>query len=73
MKGMLAQLSPHEETALRKIAVGSDDLVDPAHVRRLHQLELVERKGQSWRLTALGNRRYELLMKAAMAMDASAA
>jgi hypothetical protein len=73
MKGMLAQLSPHEETALRKIAVSSDDLVDPAHVRRLHQLELVEKEGQSWRLTALGSRRHELLMKAAMAMDASAA
>ena len=27
MKGMLAPLSPHEETALRKIAVGSDVLI----------------------------------------------
>jgi hypothetical protein len=69
MKGMLAPLSPHEETALRKIAVG-DDSVDPAHARRLRQLELVEKGGWSWRLTALGARRHHLLMNAA---DASAA
>jgi hypothetical protein len=62
MKGMLAPLSPHEETALRKIAVDSDNLVDPAHARRLHQLELVEKDGSSWRLTAIGRRRHDLLM-----------
>ena len=73
MKGMLAQLSPHEETALRKIAVGSDDVLDPAHVRRLHQLDLVERDGRSWRLTALGGRRHEVLMNARVATPASAA
>jgi hypothetical protein len=73
MKGMLAQLSPHEETALRKIAVGSDDPVDPAHVRRLEQLELVEKDGCSWRLTALGGRRHDLLISATMAANASAA
>jgi len=62
MKGILAPLSPHEETALRKIAVGSDNPVDPAHARRLHQLELVEKDGNSWRLTAMGRRRHDLLM-----------
>lgn len=61
MKGLLAPLSPHEETALRKIAVGSNNPVDPAHVRRLHQLELVEKDGSSWRLTATGRRRHDLL------------
>jgi hypothetical protein len=70
MKGMLAQLSPHEGTALRKIAVGSDDWLDPAHVRRLHQLGLVENESGAWRLTALGARRHDLLMNAT---DASAA
>jgi hypothetical protein len=70
MKGMLAPLSPHEETALRKIAVGSDDTLDPAHLRRLHQLGLVENEGRAWRLTATGARRHDLLMNAA---DASAA
>jgi hypothetical protein len=56
MKGMLAQLSPHEEAALRKIAVGSDCL-DSAHLRRLHQLGLVENDGGTWRLMALGARK----------------
>lgn len=73
MKGMLAQLSPHEETALRKIAGGSDDLVDATHVRRLQQLELVEKEGRSWRLTALGAHRHDVLTNATMATDASAA
>ena len=62
MKGIRAPLSPHEETALRKIAVGSVDSVDPAHARRLQQLELVEQDGNSWRLTATGRRRHDLLM-----------
>ena len=70
MKGMLAPLSPHEETTLRKIAVGSDDCLEHAHVRRLHQLGLVENDGRAWRLTAMGARRHDLLMTAA---DASAA
>lgn len=73
MKGLLAPLSPHEETALRKIAVGSDDALDAAHVRRLRQLELVEDHGPVWRLTPLGMRRHELLMNATVATDASAA
>ena len=73
MKGLLAQLSPHEESALRKIAVVSDDSVDPAHVRRLHQLGLVEKDGPALRLTAMGVRRHDLLMKATVATDASAA
>ena len=67
MKGILAPLSPHEETALRKIAVGSDNPVDPAHARRLHQLELIENDGSSWRLTATGRRRHDLLMSSAAA------
>jgi hypothetical protein len=62
MKGILAPLSPHEETALRKIAVGSDNPVDPAHAHRLYQLALVEKDGGSWRLTAMGRRRHDLLM-----------
>ena len=73
MKGLLAPLSPHEETALRKIAVGSKDSLDPAHVRRLRQLELVEEHGPAWRMTPLGMRRHELLLNATGATDASAA
>jgi hypothetical protein len=75
MREMLAQLSPHEETALRKIAAGSIDAIEPAHVRRLRHLGLVNKVGNSWHLTPLGARRHEQLVKPelAAATDASAA
>ena len=47
MRGMLAQLSPHEETALRKIAGGVAP-IDPAHTRRLRDLGLISRVANSW-------------------------
>lgn len=72
MRGMLAQLSPHEENALRKIGVGGREPLDPAHVRRLAQLELVEWDGRCWRLTEVGNRRYDSLMHPMEPTDASA-
>lgn len=63
-RGLLAQLSPNEETALRRIALGrGGERLDDAHVRRLRQLMLIERKGGSWRMTCLGRQRYELLEK----------
>ena len=62
MRGLLAPLSTHEETTLRKIGFGSADPLDPAHVRRLLQLELIEWTGHRWRLTAVGRRRYESLV-----------
>ena len=62
MRSLLAPLSTHEETTLRKIGFGSADLFDPAHVRRLLQLELIEWAGHRWRLTAVGRRRYESLV-----------
>jgi hypothetical protein len=62
MKGMLAALSPHEETALRKVGFGADDRLDPLHLRRLLQLELIEWGGYSWRLTPAGQRRYNTLV-----------
>ena len=62
MRGMLAPLSTHEEGALRKIGFGSEDPLEPAHVRRLLQLELVEWAGHTWRLTPVGRRRYETLV-----------
>jgi hypothetical protein len=62
MRSLLAPLSTHEETTLRKIGFGSADPFDPAHVRRLLQLELIEWAGQRWRLTAVGRRRYESLV-----------
>jgi hypothetical protein len=62
MRGLLAQLSPHEEAALRKIGFGSGDALDQAHVRRLLQLELIEWSGCDWRLTATGRQRYDRLV-----------
>ena len=59
MRGMLAPLSTHEETALRKIGFGSSDWFEPAHVRRLLQLELIEWADRRWRLTVVGRQRYE--------------
>ena len=73
MRGLLAPLSPHEETALRKIAANGDDAIDPAHVRRLRHLGLVQKVGQSWRLTPLGSRRHEQLVSPELAAATHAA
>jgi hypothetical protein len=62
MRGMLAPLSTHEEATLRKISFGSSELLVPAHVRRLLQLELIEWAGHRWRLTIVGRQRYESLV-----------
>jgi hypothetical protein len=55
-RGLRAQLSPNEETALRKIAVGSMDRDDisPAHLKQLFALELIEARDGIWRLTERG-------------------
>ncbi len=62
MRAILALLSTHEEAALRKVGYASDDALEPAHVRRLLQLELVEWDGDRWRLTAVGRQRYGSLV-----------
>jgi hypothetical protein len=59
---MLAPLSTHEEATLRKIGFGSASPFEPAHVRRLLQLDLVEWAGHGWRLTVVGRQRYESLV-----------
>lgn len=64
MKGMLAQLSPHEETALRKVGFGSGEALEPDHIRRLLQLDLIAWNGWRWSLTKTGHRRYDALMSA---------
>ena len=62
MRGMLAPLSPHEEVALRRIAFGTEGTLDPGHIRRLQQLDLIEWAGWTWRLTSLGRQRHEILV-----------
>ena len=47
---MLAPLSWHEEAALRKVGFGSPDTLDPNHIRRLLQLDLIEWNGWRWSL-----------------------
>jgi hypothetical protein len=59
-RGLLAPLSPHEQTALRRVA---DGISKPKHLRaasvvRLKMLALVEEHEGSIRLTPLGTRRY---------------
>ena len=54
MRGMLAPLSTHEEAALRKIGFGSDDPLEPSHVRHLLELELIAWRGGRWTVTELG-------------------
>lgn len=62
MRGLLAPLSRYEEVALRKIGFGSDDPLDPSHVRRLLGLQLIEWDRDAWRLTAVGRQRYGALV-----------
>jgi len=66
MRGMLAPLSPHEEVVLRKVGFGDRGALDPDHIRRLLQLDLIEWNGWRWVLTATGQRRHDT-----MAADAS--
>jgi hypothetical protein len=58
-RGLLAPLSPNEQTALRRVANG---ISKPTHLRatsleRLKHLALVEEREGHIRLTALGERR----------------
>ena len=62
MKAVQAPLSRFEETALRKVGFGSDDALEPAHVRRLLQLGLIDWKEDRWQLTAVGRDRYCILV-----------
>jgi len=62
MRGMLAPLNRHEEAALRKIGLGIKETIEPIHLRRLQQLELVQWDGHSWQLTGVGRQRYESLV-----------
>lgn len=61
MKGMLAPLSPNEEIALRRVALGFGDGVARHHIRRLRSLDLIDGEEPSCRLTPLGRKRFEAL------------
>jgi hypothetical protein len=65
MRGLHAQLSPNEEVALRRVALGFSHGVASDHIRRLKDLHLIEADKTSWRLTGLGQQRYKSLPRAA--------
>jgi hypothetical protein len=65
MRGLHAQLSPNEEVALRRVALGFSHGVASDHIRRLKDLHLIEADKTSWRLTTLGQQRFKSLPRAA--------
>ena len=62
MKSTLTPLSSYEEIALRRIAHGSN--VDPPVAARMQDLALIQRTKGGYRLTPLGQLRYDALPKA---------
>jgi hypothetical protein len=72
MSGLRSQLSPHEEVALRRVALVASEGLEPAHVQRLQHLHLIELDGRWWRLTALGQQRLKALSPAGMSPRARA-
>ena len=65
MSDLQQQLSPDEEVALRRVALGFSHGVASDHTRRLKDLHLIEADKSSWRLTALGQQRFNSLPRAA--------
>ena len=62
-RGLLAQLSPHEQTTLRSIASGDDrsGTLNSSHVTHLLSLALIEERDSVYCLTVLGRQRIERL------------
>lgn len=65
MSDLQSQLSPDEEVALRRVALGFGHGVASDHLRRLKDLHLIEADKAAWRLTALGQQRFKSLPRAA--------
>jgi hypothetical protein len=65
MRELHSHLSPDEEVALRRVALGFSHGVASDHIRRLKDLHLIEADKTSWRLTALGRQRFKSLPRAA--------
>ena len=67
MSDLQSRLGPDEEVALRRVALGFSHGVASDHLRRLKDLRLIKADKTSWRLTALGQQRFEALPRAAKA------
>jgi hypothetical protein len=66
-RGLLVELSPNEEIALRRIAQGimlTPDM-EPRHLSRLKQLALIKEAGTDLKLTDLGRRRLDMVGRTA--------
>lgn len=63
VRGLLAELSPHERNTLLRIANGDDrsDALNPGHITRLLSLALIEANGPIYALTTMGKQRVERL------------
>jgi len=64
MSDLQPQLSPDEEVALRRVALGFSHGVASDHIRRLKVLHLIKADKTSWRLTAPGQQRFKSLPRA---------
>lgn len=58
-------LGADEEVALRRVALGYSQRVAAGHIPRLKALHLIEADKGCWRLTALGQKRFKALPRAA--------
>ena len=65
MSDVQSRLGPDEEVALRRVALGFSHGVASDHLRRLRDLRLIIADKTSWRLTALGQQRFDSLPRAA--------
>ncbi len=64
MSDVQSRLGPDEEVALRRVALGFSHGVASNHLRRLRDLHLIIADETSWRLTALGQQRFDSLPRA---------
>ena len=74
MRGLPAPLSSNEEVTLRRVAMGptAQNKLAAAHLKRLEQLKLIEAGRGGYRLTPLGQQRYNALPRpAGLAIDGS--
>jgi hypothetical protein len=65
LSDLQSRLGLDEEVALRRVALGFGHGVASDHLRRLKELRLIEADKTSWRLTALGQQRFDSLPRAA--------
>jgi hypothetical protein len=65
LSDLQSRLGLDEEVALRRVALGFGHGVASDHLRRLKELRLIEADKTSWRLTPLGQQRFDSLPRAA--------